>query len=123
MKKGRVAALRVPDGASLSRKQIDDYTKYVGIYGAKGLAYIKVNDIDNGREGLQSPILKFLPDDVVTAIMQRTGAQTGDLVFFGADKANIVNEALGALRVKVGHDLDMVKRDWQPLWVCRIPNV
>ncbi len=119
--KGRVAALRVPDGASLSRKQIDDYTKYVGIYGAKGLAYIKVNDIDNGREGLQSPILKFLPDDVVTAIMQRTGAQTGDLVFFGADKANIVNEALGALRVKVGHDLDMVKRDWQPLWVVAFP--
>jgi len=119
--KGRVAALRVPGGASLSRKQIDDYTKYVGIYGAKGLAYIKVNDIDSGREGLQSPILKFLPDDVVTAIMQRTGSQTGDLVFFGADKANIVNEALGALRVKVGHDLDMVKRDWQPLWVVAFP--
>ena len=119
--KGRVAALRVPGGNTLSRKQIDDYTKYVGIYGAKGLAYIKVNDIDSGREGLQSPILKFLPDDVVTAIMQRTGAQTGDLVFFGADKANIVNEALGALRVKVGHDLDMVKRDWQPLWVVAFP--
>ena len=118
---GRVAALKVPNGASLSRKQIDDYTKYVGIYGAKGLAYIKVNDIDAGVSGLQSPILKFLPDDVVTAIMQRTAAKTGDLVFFGADKANIVNEALGALRVKLGHDLDIVSGDWQPLWVVDFP--
>ena len=119
--KGRVAALRVPNGAALSRKQIDDYTKYVGIYGAKGLAYIKVNDIDAGIDGLQSPILKFLPDDVVAAIMQRTEAKTGDLVFFGADKANIVNEALGALRVKLGHDLELVSDDWQPLWVVDFP--
>jgi len=119
--KGRVAALKVPNGSSLSRKEIDDYTKYVSIYGAKGLAYIKVNDIDAGIEGLQSPILKFLPDDVVMAIMQRTEAKTGDLVFFGADKASIVNEALGALRVKLGHDLDLVSADWQPLWVVAFP--
>lgn len=118
---GRVAALRVPAGAELSRKAIDDYTKFVGIYGAKGLAYIKVNDIDAGREGLQSPILKFLPDEVVAAIMQRTEAQTGDLVFFGADSINIVNEALGALRVKLGHDLGLVKHGWQPLWVVAFP--
>ncbi len=119
--KGRVACLRVPNGASLSRKQIDDYTKFVSIYGAKGLAYIKVNDIAAGREGLQSPILKFLPDDVVAAIMDRTGAETGDLVFFGADNAHIVNEAIGALRVKVGHDLGLVKHGWQPLWVVAFP--
>jgi aspartyl-tRNA synthetase len=119
--KGRVAALRVPNGASLSRKMIDDYTKYVSIYGAKGLAYIKVNDIDAGVAGLQSPILKFLPDDVAMAIMQRTEAKTGDLVFFGADKSSIVNEALGALRVKLGHDLGLVSGDWQPLWVVAFP--
>jgi aspartyl-tRNA synthetase len=119
--KGRVAALRVPGGGELSRKQIDDYTKYVGIFGAKGLAYIKVNDIAAGREGLQSPILKFLPDEVVSAIMARTEAEDGDLIFFGADKATIVNEALGALRVKVGHDLDMVEPDWKPLWVVAFP--
>jgi len=118
---GRVAALRLPAGAELSRKAIDDYTRFVGIYGAKGLAYIKVNDIDAGREGLQSPILKFLPDEVVAAIMQRTEAQTGDLVFFGADSINIVNEALGALRVKLGHDLGLVKHGWQPLWVVAFP--
>jgi len=119
--KGRVAALKVPNGAALSRKAIDDYTQYVSIYGAKGLAYIKVNDIDAGVAGLQSPILKFLPDDVVMAIMQRTEAKTGDLVFFGADKSAIVNEALGALRVKLGHDLDLVSADWQPLWVVAFP--
>jgi len=119
--KGRVAALRVPDGAELSRKAIDDYTKFVSIYGAKGLAYIKVNDIDAGREGLQSPILKFLPDEVIAAIMQRVEAKTGDLVFFGADSINIVNEALGALRVKLGHDLGLVKHGWQPLWVVAFP--
>ena len=118
---GRVTALRVPGGNSLSRKEIDDYTKYVGIYGAKGLAYIKINDLAAGREGLQSPILKFLPDDVVDAIMQRTGAATGDLVFFGADKASVVNESLGALRVKLGHDLDMVEHGWKPLWVVEFP--
>lgn len=119
--RGRVAALRVPNGSSLSRKDIDDYTKYVSIYGAKGLAYIKVNDLSAGREGLQSPILKFLPDDVVDAIMQRVEAQTGDLVFFGADKTTVVNESLGALRVKVGHDLDMVEHGWRPLWVVAFP--
>lgn len=119
--RGRVAALKVPGGNNLSRKEIDDYTKYVGIYGAKGLAYIKVNDIDAGREGLQSPILKFLPDEVISAIMQRVKAETGDLVFFGADKATIVNESLGALRVKLGHDLNMVERGWKPLWVIAFP--
>lgn len=118
---GRVAALRVPGGNSLSRKEIDDYTKFVSIYGAKGLAYIKVNDLAAGREGLQSPILKFLPDDVVDAILQRTTAETGDLVFFGADKASVVNESLGALRVKIGHDLDMVEHGWRPLWVVEFP--
>jgi len=118
---GRVTALRVPGGNSLSRKEIDDYTKFVGIYGAKGLAYIKVNDLAAGREGLQSPILKFLPDDVVDAIMQRAEAQTGDLVFFGADKSSVVNESLGALRVKLGHDLDLVAHGWQPLWVIEFP--
>ena len=119
--RGRVAALRVPGGNELTRKQIDDYTKYVGIYGAKGLAYIKVNDVAAGREGLQSPILKFLPDDVVEAIMQRVGAENGDLVFFGADKTTVVNESLGALRVKLGHDLEMVEKGWRPLWVVAFP--
>ena len=119
--KGRVAALRVPNGASLSRKEIDDYTKYVGIYGAKGLAYIKVNDINVGLAGLQSPILKFLPDDIVIEMMERVEAKTGDLVFFGADKSSIVNEALGALRVKLGHDLGLVSGNGQPLWVVAFP--
>jgi aspartyl-tRNA synthetase len=119
--RGRVVALRVPGGNSLSRKEIDDYTKYVSIYGAKGLAYIKINDIAAGMEGLQSPILKFLPDNVVEAIMQRSGAETGDLVFFGADKSTIVNEAMGALRVKLGHDLGRVERGWKPLWVVDFP--
>jgi aspartyl-tRNA synthetase len=119
--KSRVAALRVPNGGDLSRKQIDDYTKYVGIYGAKGLAYIKINDIDAGMDGLQSPILKFLPDDVVAAILERTGCQTGDIVFFGADKAGIVNEALGALRIKIGHDMGIVSPEWKPLWVVEFP--
>lgn len=119
--KGRIAALRLPKGGSLSRKDIDDYTKYVGIYGAKGLAYIKVNELVKGREGLQSPILKFLPDEVVDGIMQRVGAEDGDLVFFGADKAKIVNESLGALRVKLGHDLNIIEHGWQPLWVVDFP--
>ncbi len=118
---GRVAALRLPGGSELSRKEIDDYTKFVGIYGAKGLAYIKVNDPARGREGLQSPILKFLPDEAVVAIMERTGAQAGDLVFFGADKARIVNESLGALRVRLGHDRGLVARGWRPLWVVDFP--
>lgn len=119
--KGRVAALRIPNGSKLSRKDIDVYTKYVSIYGARGLAYIKVNDRDAGIEGLQSPIVKFAPAEVWEAVLQKTGAQTGDLVFFGADKTNIVNEALGALRVKVGLDLDLLEGDWKPLWVVDFP--
>jgi aspartyl-tRNA synthetase len=118
---GRVTALRLPKGGELSRKEIDDYTKYVGIYGAKGLAYIKVNELAKGRDGLQSPILKFLPDETIDGIMQRTAAEDGDLVFFGADKASIVSEALGALRVKLGHDRDMVEHGWRPLWVVDFP--
>ena len=118
---GRVAALRVPGGNSLSRKQIDEYTKFVGIYGAKGLAYIKVNEMAKGAEGLQSPILKFLPDEVVTAILERTGAQDGDLIFFGADKAGVVNESLGALRVRLGEDLELMEGEWKPLWVVDFP--
>ena len=117
----RVTALRVPQGSSISRKEIDDYTKYVGIYGAKGLAYIKVNELAKGIEGLQSPIIKFLPDEVVLGIMARVGAEDGDLVFFGADKAKVVNEALGALRVKLGHDLGLVEHGWRPLWVVDFP--
>jgi aspartyl-tRNA synthetase len=118
---GRVAALRVPGGNSLSRKDIDEYTKYVGRYGAKGLAYIKCNDVSQGREGLQSPILKFLPDEAIEGILSRTGAESGDLIFFGADKTRIVNESLGALRVQVGHDLEMVKEGWSFLWVVDFP--
>jgi aspartyl-tRNA synthetase len=119
--KGRVVAMRVPNGSTLSRKDIDEYTKYVGIYGAKGLAYVKVNDLTQGREGLQSPILKFLPDAAVDGIVERTGAQNGDLIFFGADRATIVNEAIGALRVKLGHDLGLIADEWQPLWVVDFP--
>ncbi len=119
--KGRVAALRLPQGSKLTRKEIDDYTKFVGIYGAKGLAYVKVNDWAKGREGLQSPILKFLPDSAVDGIMQRTGAENGDLIFFGADKASVVNEALGALRVKLGEDLELMESGWRPLWVVDFP--
>ena len=118
---GRVAALRLPGGSALSRKEIDNYTAFVGRYGARGLAYIKVNDAAAGRDGLQSPILKFLPDDAVEGIMQRTGAETGDLVFFGADKAQVVNDALGALRVKLGEDRGMVDDSWRPLWVVDFP--
>ncbi|MDH3509608.1 MAG: aspartate--tRNA ligase [Gammaproteobacteria bacterium] len=118
---GRVAALKIPGGARLSRKQIDDYTDYVGRFGARGLAYIKVNEVQQGRDGLQSPILKFLPDAVIEAMVARLGFADGDLVFFGADKATIVNDALGALRVQVGHDLDLVEGDWRPLWVVDFP--
>lgn len=118
---GRVAALRVPQGGELSRKEIDDYTRFVGIYGAKGLAYVKVNEIAAGRDGLQSPILKFLPDATVEGILARTGAADGDLIFFGADKVGIVNEALGALRIKLGHDRGLVERGWRPLWVVDFP--
>ena len=119
--KGRVAAMRLPQGGKLSRKDIDEYTKFVGIYGAKGLAYIKVNELAKGRDGLQSPILKFLPDEAVDGIMQRTHAEDGDIVFFGADKAKIVNEALGALRVKLGEDLELMQGEWEPLWVVDFP--
>jgi aspartyl-tRNA synthetase len=118
---GRVAALRLPGGADLSRKEIDDYTAYVGRYGAKGLAYVKVNDMSAGRDGLQSPILKFLPNDAVTGIVERTGAETGDVIFFGADKARVVNEALGALRVKLGEDRGLVAGGWAPLWIVDFP--
>ncbi len=118
---GRVAALRLPEGGKLSRKDIDEYTKFVSVYGAKGLAYIKVNAIADGVDGLQSPILKFLPDDVAMSIMQRTGAQDGDIVFFGADKTSVVNEALGALRVKLAEDLGLMNADWKPIWVVDFP--
>ena len=118
---GRVAALCVPGGAEMSRKVIDNYTAYVASYGARGLAYIKVNDVDIGRDGLQSPILKFLPDEAISGIIERTGAKTGDLIFFGADKARVVNDALGALRVKVGEDRDLVSDGWAPLWVVDFP--
>lgn len=117
----RVVGLRVPDGARLSRKEIDDYTKFVSIYGAKGLAWIKINDLSAGVEGLQSPILKFMPDQVVHDVLARLGAQTGDLVFFGADKTKIVNESIGALRLRVGADMGMIKGDWAPLWVVDFP--
>ena len=118
---GRVAALRVPGGGELTRKQIDDYTAFVGRHGARGLAYIKVNDASKGRDGLQSPILKFLPDAAVAGILARTQAETGDLVFFGADKAKVVNDALGALRLQIGRDLGLVEEGWQPLWVTEFP--
>jgi aspartyl-tRNA synthetase len=118
---GRVAALRVPQGGELPRSQIDAYTAFVGLYGAKGLAYIKVNDAARGRDGLQSPILKFLPDDVIAAMLQRTGAQTGDLIFFGADTAKVVNDALGALRLKLGEDLGLKQPGWKMLWVVDFP--
>lgn len=118
---GRVAALRVPGGNALTRKEIDVYTEYVGRYGARGLAYIKCNDIDQGRDGLQSPILKFLPDEAVSEIILRSQAQSGDLIFFGADKAKIVNESLGALRIKVAQDLGLVEQGWRFLWVIDFP--
>jgi len=118
--KGRVVALKVPGAGTMSRKDIDVYTKFVSIYGAKGLAYIKVNDLSAGIDGLQSPIVKFFPDQVME-IMQRVGAQDGDIVFFGADKAKIVNDALGALRVKIGEDLNMLNGQFKPVWVVDFP--
>ena len=119
--KCRIAALRVPGGASMPRKQIDDYTKFVGIYGAKGLAYIKVNERANGVDGLQSPIVKNIPLDNLNEILDRVGAVDGDIVFFGADKAKIVSEALGALRIKLGHDLNLLTCEWAPMWVVDFP--
>jgi aspartyl-tRNA synthetase len=118
---GRVAALKVPGGATISRKEIDDYTSYVSIFGARGLAWIKVNDIDAGVAGLQSPILKFMPDEIVAQMMQRLGAANGDIIFFGADRAKVVNEALGALRIKVAEDQGLVGDGWAPLWVVDFP--
>jgi len=118
---GRVAALRVPAGNELTRKEIDDYTEFVGRYGARGLAYIKCNEVSQGREGLQSPILKFLPDEAIQTILERTGAESGDLIFFGADKASVVNESLGALRLKIGQDRGLVEAGWRFLWVVDFP--
>jgi len=119
--RGRVTALCVPQGGKLSRKEIDDYTAYVARYGAKGLAYVKVNEIAKGRDGLQSPILKFLSDAAVAGILERTSARDGDLIFFGADSGKVVSDALGALRLKVGHDLKLVASGWRPLWVVDFP--
>jgi aspartyl-tRNA synthetase len=118
---GRVAALRVPKGGAIPRSVIDDLTKFVGNYGARGLAYIKVNDKAKGRDGLQSPIVKFLSDAAASGILECTGAEDGDLIFFGADKKKIVNDALGNLRVKLGQDLDLVEDGWRPLWIVEFP--
>ncbi|MGH8181682.1 MAG: aspartate--tRNA ligase [Steroidobacteraceae bacterium] len=119
--KGRVAALKVPGGGAMPRSQIDGYTEFVGRYGAKGLAYIKVNERARGREGLQSPIIKFLSDAAVAGILERTGAADNDLIFFGADSAKVVSDALGALRLKIGQDLKLVQQGWRPLWVVDFP--
>jgi aspartyl-tRNA synthetase len=119
--KGRVVALRVPAGGTLPRSQIDEYTAFVARYGAKGLAYIKVNERAKGRDGLQSPIVKFLSDTAVSGILERTGAQDNDLIFFGADTAKVVNDSIGALRIKVGQDLKLVQEGWRPLWVVDFP--
>src|ERR1700676_3712858 len=119
--RGRVAALCVPQGGKLTRKEIDDCTAYVARYGAKGLAYVKVNELAKGREGLQSPILKFLSDAAVGGILERTGAADGDLIFFGADSGQVVSDALGALRLKVGQDMKLVAAGWRPLWVVDFP--
>ena len=114
--------MRVPNGNELlSRKNIDDLTKFVSIYGAKGLAYVKVHDINTGVEGLQSPIVKFATVDVWANVLAKTNAQNGDLLFFGADKTNVVNEAMGALRIKLGHDLNLIQGDWKPVWVIDFP--
>jgi aspartyl-tRNA synthetase len=118
---GRVAALCVPAGGALSRKEIDDYTSFVGRYGARGLAYVKVNERAKGRDGLQSPIIKFLSEDAVRGILERTGARDNDLIFFGAGTAKVVNDSLGALRIKVGHDTGRVEPGWRPLWVTDFP--
>ncbi len=119
--KGRVAALRVPGGAAMPRSQIDEYTAYVARYGARGLAYVKVNERAKGRDGLQSPIIKFLSDAAVAGILERTGAQDGELIFFGADSAKVVGDALGALRLRLGTDLKLVAEAWRPLWVVDFP--
>jgi len=122
----RVVALRVPGGAEMSRSEIDGYTQFVGIYGAKGLAYIKVNEVAKGREGLQSPIVKNIHDAALTELIKRTGAQDGDIIFFGADREKVVNDAIGALRIKIGHSefgktTGLFTAGWQPLWVVDFP--
>jgi aspartyl-tRNA synthetase len=119
--KSRIAALKLPKGGELTRKEIDDYTALVGRHGAKGLAYIKVNERARGRDGLQSPILKFLPDAAIAGVLERTGAVDGDLVFFGADKVGVVNESLNALRGALGRDRKLMQGDWAPLWVVDFP--
>jgi aspartyl-tRNA synthetase len=119
--RGRVAALRLPGGAALPRSVVDEYANFVAIYGAKGLAYVKVNDLDAGKDGLQSPIVKFLSDEALAGVLERTGAENGDLIFFGAGKEQVVNDALGALRVKLGEDHGLVERGWKPLWVTDFP--
>ncbi|GMW08266.1 MAG: aspartate--tRNA(Asp/Asn) ligase [Nevskiales bacterium] len=119
---GRVAALKLPGGGTLTRKEIDDYTAYVARYGAKGLAYIKVNDPAKGREGLQSPILKFMPDATVAGLLERLAPAAGDLIFFGADKRKVVNDSLAALRIRLGHDRGLVAEGWRPLWVVDFPG-
>lgn len=119
--KGRVVALRLPNGAQLTRKEIDGLTEYVARFGARGLAYIKVNDVTQGIAGLQSPILKFLPESVVMALIKRLDLQSGDMVFFGADKRKVVNDAMGALRVKLGKDYNLITPGWQPLWIVEWP--
>ena len=118
---GRVTVLKVPGGASISRKEIDDYTNFVGQYGAKGLAWVKVNALSEGLEGLQSPILKFMPDDVVMALIERVDVADGDILFFGADSTRVVSDGLGALRVKLGHDLNLFTHQWAPLWIMDFP--
>ena len=119
--KCRVSALRLPGGDRLTRRNLDDLTKFVSIYGARGLAYIRVNSLDKGMEGLQSPILKFLPEEVVTSILDRLGAEVNDVIFFGADKSKIVSDALGALRCKLAEDLDLFERPWASCWVVDFP--
>ncbi|MGJ8674552.1 MAG: aspartate--tRNA ligase [Pseudoalteromonas sp.] len=119
--KGRVATIRVPGGATLSRKQIDDYGKFVSIYGAKGLAWVKVNDLSQGIDGLQSPILKFFDEASIKALLEKTGAQTGDILLFGADSKTVVTDAMGALRLKLGEDFDLLEGEWRPLWVVDFP--
>ncbi|TAL58498.1 MAG: aspartate--tRNA ligase [Legionella sp.] len=120
-KESRVVALKLPQGCDLSRKELDDYGQFVGIYGAKGLAYIKINDRTTGLDGLQSPILKFLSQEAIDSILDRVGAKTGDVIFFGSDKTQVVNESMGALRIKLGHDRQLLKAGWELLWVVDWP--
>src|SRR5690606_29359008 len=117
----RVVVLKLPQGCSLSRKELDDYGHFVGQFGAKGLAYIKVNDLHAGMAGLQSPILKFLSEEVIQAILKKVDASTGDVLFFGADKASVVNDSMGALRIKLGHDRNLLNSDWQLVWIVDWP--